>query len=103
MDPTGIEMGGVAPGLIAIGIGLIVTFAGYGAFRFVLALVGALFGFSLGVGIVAGLGGDGVMGAIGMMAAWCLRCCSAGWRSRSTRRRCWWAWDGSGSSSGCSS
>lgn len=79
MDPTGIEMGGVTPGLIAIGIGLIVTFAGYGAFRFVLALVGALFGFSLGVGIVAGLGGDGVMGAIGMMAAGLVLALLFGW------------------------
>lgn len=79
MDPTGVEMGGIAPGLIAIGIGLLVTFAGYGAFRFALALVGALFGFSFGVGIVAGLGGDGVPGAIGMMVAGLVFAILFGW------------------------
>jgi hypothetical protein len=61
-------------GLLAILIGLLFCFAGAGLMRFALALWGALVGFAFGAGLVAGIGGDGLLSTalswtVGLIAA----------------------------------
>lgn len=60
-------MNDIVVGVVALVVGLIVTFAGYAALRAVIALFGALVGFGLGGALGASLP---VSGALGSVLVW---------------------------------
>ena len=60
-------MNDIVVGLIALVVGLIVTFAGYAALRAVIALFGAFLGFGLGAALGASIP---VSGAVGTVTVW---------------------------------
>ncbi|HVK45947.1 MAG TPA: DUF4203 domain-containing protein [Micropruina sp.] len=66
-------------GLVALVIGLIVTFAGYAALRVVIALLGAFVGFSLGGALGALMPGLGVMRALAFWVCALLGALVMGW------------------------
>lgn len=52
-----------AVGIVCLGVGIVVCLRGYVALRAVIALLGAWIGFVLGVGLTAGITGDGFLAA----------------------------------------
>lgn len=64
-----LEMADVVLGLIAIAVGCLFCFRGYLTMRLVIPIWGAFVGFSVGVGVVAGVTGDRILStAIGWLA-----------------------------------
>lgn len=72
-------MNDVMVGLIALVVGLIVTFAGYAALRAVIALFGAFLGFGLGAALGAAIPVSGAMGTVTLWICALLGALLLGW------------------------
>ena len=68
----------VAVGLTVV-VGLVLLLAGYSVIRISITLVGALIGFFLGVGIVAGMTDGGILASVGAWIAGTIGALVVGW------------------------